>query len=332
MNEQVTHKLPFDLKSIFQIQSADAFEDLALKIFQFQYDNNTVYRQYVDLLGKDISGIKSIKEIPFLPISFFKHHEIKSSTAPTSIIFKSSGTTGQTRSTHHLVDPTIYQLSFIKGFEQFYGAIDDYLILGLLPNYLENENSSLIYMFDHLMQLSRDKESGFFLNDIDRLLEVINRRKNDKKILLIGVSYALLDLVENYQADLSGCIIMETGGMKGRRQEMTKEELHATLSKGLKVESIHSEYGMTELLSQAYSSGDGIFYTPPWMKILLRRYNDPFEIIEEGSGGINVIDLANIWSCSFIETEDLGKYNGDGFSVLGRLDNADLRGCNLLIQ
>lgn len=332
MNVQQVEKLPFNIHEIFNIESESTFLELARQTFEFQYEHNKVYRQYVDLINKKPKVVDQLEDIPFLPISFFKSHEVTCFKTEHPLIFESSGTTGQTRSKHIVLDPTIYQLSFIKGFEYFYGPIDNYLILGLLPSYMENDHSSLIYMVDHLIELSADKDSGFFLNDYNRLLEIIKSRKNDKKILLIGVSYALLDLTEKYQADLSGCLVMETGGMKGRRKELTKVELHQYLSEGLNVDEIHSEYGMTELLSQAYSKGSQLFSPPPWMKILTRQYNDPFSYESDKTGGINVIDLANIYSCSFIATQDLGKLRGNEFEIMGRFDDADLRGCNLLIQ
>ncbi|MCB9225175.1 MAG: acyl transferase [Crocinitomicaceae bacterium] len=332
MNVQLVEQLPFNIHEIFKINSEDQFLDLAIKTFDFQYKNNDIYRKYVDLSGRKPNVISSLEDIPFLPISFFKSHNVTCTEDEKALEFHSSGTTGQVRSRHLVADPTIYQLSFLKGFELFYGPINNYIILGLLPSYMENEHSSLIYMVDHLIQHSNDKDSGFFLNDFEHLLNIIEQRKAEKKILLIGVSYALLDLAEKYQADLSGCIIMETGGMKGKRKELTKPELHKILKKGLNVDHIHSEYGMTELLSQGYSMENQLFQTPPWMKILIRQYNDPFSYASIKSGGINVIDLANIYSCSFIATQDLGKQTPQGFEVLGRFDDADLRGCNLLIQ
>lgn len=332
MNVQDLKKLPFDLYQVFNIQHAEQFLDLAMAVFEYQHTHCAVYREYIELLGKDVNQIKSLQDIPFLPISFFKTHPVRSFEGQAELVFESSGTTGQERSKHYIPDPTIYQFSFLKGFERTYGHVEDYIILGLLPSYMENDQSSLIYMIDHLIHLTKDRDSGFFLNDDQKLLDVIQRRKQDKKILLIGVSYALLDLAEKHNPDLSDCIVMETGGMKGKRTELTKEELHRQLRKGLNVTGIHSEYGMTELLSQAYSKSQGVFETPPWMKILIRKTTDPFEIVNEGSGGINIIDLANIHSCSFIQTEDLGKHKNSGFEVLGRLDNSDLRGCNLLIS
>ena len=332
MNVQDLEKLPFKLHKIFNIQTEEQFLDIALRTFHFQYENCAVYRQYVQLLGRNINDINKLEDIPFMPITFFKTQEVKSFDGAANLLFESSGTTSQERSKHYVLDPTLYQLSFLKGFEMSYGHVEDYIILGLLPSYMDNDNSSLIYMVDHLIQLTNDHDSGFFLNDYDKMLDVIHRRKHEKKILLIGVSYALLDLAEKHNPDLSGCIIMETGGMKGRRKELTKEELHKSLKIGFNVDKIHSEYGMTELLSQAYSKGEEIFNTPPWMKILLRKPTDPFEFVKTGSGGINVIDLANIHSCAFVQTDDLGKKENGGFKILGRFDNTDLRGCNLLVQ
>jgi phenylacetate-coenzyme A ligase PaaK-like adenylate-forming protein len=332
MNVQEVQKLPFDIHEIFKIRSDEEFLELAKKSFAFQYEHNRIYRNYVDLSGKKPSNITALDDIPFLPISFFKTHEVSCASIPDPLIFESSGTTDQKRSKHFVIDPTIYQLSFIKAFEHFYGHPEDYVILALLPSYMDNDQSSLIYMIDQLTELTADSDSGFFLNDYDRLLEVIERKRQHKKVMLIGVSYALLDFAEKYGPDLSDCIVMETGGMKGRRRELTKEELHQELCAGFNVEAIHSEYGMTELLSQAYSFGSGIFQAPSWMRILTRQYNDPYCYVENKSGGINVIDLANIYSCSFIATQDLGRIKNDGFEILGRFDDSDLRGCNLLVQ
>ena len=332
MNAQEVQKLPFDVKKIFQISSDQQFVDYALQIFEFQYDNNPVYQEFVNHLKVNPSEIKQIADIPFLPISFFKTHEVKSTAIEAAVVFESSGTTGQLRSRHFVPDTGLYELSFLKGFEHFYGPIDDYIIMGLLPSYHENEHSSLIYMVDHLINWSAHPASGFFLNDQERLIKTVNRYRKEKKILIIGVSYALLDLAEKFQPDLSDCIVMETGGMKGRRKELTKNELHNKLKEGLSLSSVHSEYGMTELLSQAYSKADGLFNCPPWMRVIIREQSDPLNLISKRSGGINVIDLANIYSCSFIATEDLGKSMEQQFEVLGRFDTADIRGCNLLIQ
>ncbi|MFT4600813.1 MAG: phenylacetate-coenzyme A ligase PaaK-like adenylate-forming protein [Arenicella sp.] len=325
-------QLPFDIKQIFSISSDDQFEEMALAIFKFQYQNNKVYKKYCDLSQRNLEDIKCLADIPFMPISFFKTQDVVCGEDKGEVEFHSSGTTGTTRSKHFVVDPTLYEISFIKAFEIFYGHLEDYLILGLLPSYMENKHSSLIYMIDYLITASKNENSGFFLNDYEKLVQIIEANQDEKKVILFGVSFALIDLAEKYKVDLSNCIIMETGGMKGRRKEMTKEEMHAQLCDALNTEVIHSEYGMTELLSQAYSRGHGLFTTPPWMKILIREYNDPFSYTNKKSGGINVIDLANIFSCSFIETEDLGRMKNDQFEILGRFDTADIRGCNLLIQ
>lgn len=324
----------FDYQEIFGIKSLRQFKELALKVFQYQAENNEVYKKYLFHLGTKVSDIKSIEEIPFLPIEFFKSHEIVTGDKKIAKTFFSSGTTGSIRSKHHITDLKIYEDSFTKAFENQYGSIKDYCFLALLPTYLENESSSLVYMVNHLIKESNHTESGFYLKNTDDLALKLNELEKKKtKVLLIGVSYALIDLAENFPLKLSNTTVMETGGMKGQRKEMTKSELHQFLSLKLKIDTIHSEYGMTELLSQAYSPGQGKFYSPAWMKILIRDSYDPFSYIEKGrSGGINVIDLANINSCSFIETKDIGRINSDGsFEVLGRLDYSDIRGCNLLV-
>ncbi len=322
-----------NIDGIFSISSEGEFEKIAIEIFNFQYLNNNVYKQYCDYLSIQPNEIRQVSEIPFLPISFFKTHSVSCGDVLTSEKeFMSSGTTGMVTSSHYVKDIKIYEQSFIKGFEHFYGKIDDYIVLGLLPSYLEREGSSLIYMVDKLIELSNHSQSGFFLDDYDTLLKVIAEYKSSKKIILLGVSYALLDLVERYNPDLSSCIIMETGGMKGKRKEIPKSELHAILKKGLNVNEIHSEYGMTELLSQGYALSDGKFEIPKWMKVLTREYNDPFSYTTKKSGGLNIIDLANVYSCSFIATQDLGKVFSNHFEVLGRFDNSDIRGCNLLVQ
>lgn len=326
--------MSIDPLSIFQISSQKAFEAKALDVFQFQFETNGVYRSYCDLLYKHPSDIKGIREIPFLPIQFFKTHEVLSSNAPVELSFSSSGTTGTATSKHSVTDLSVYQKSFTQGFQHFYGPIEDYVILALLPNYLEREGSSLVYMVEHFIQKSRHKESGFYLNNHDELFGALQKLKNSsKKVLLIGVSFALLDLVENYELNLPNCIIMETGGMKGRRKELVREELHAILKKGFGVEKIHSEYGMTELLSQAYSKGDGIFECPPWMQVITRDPEDALTLQTNGkTGGINIIDLANLNSCAFIATQDLGRVHDNGnFEIVGRFDASDIRGCNLMV-
>lgn len=324
----------FSVNEIFNITSDDQFYDLALRIFYYQAEKNPVYKEYLFHLGTNLSSVKSIFDIPFLPIEFFKTHKVLTGTSEPQKTFFSSGTTGMAKSNHHIVDLNVYEQSFIKGFELKYGNINDYCILALLPTYLENESSSLVYMVDKLIQLSGNPNSGFYL---DNILELINKLseldKSGQKVMLIGVSYALLDLAEMLSIKLENTIVMETGGMKGKRKELTKTELHQIISSKLGLKTVHSEYGMTELLSQAYSTSNGKFQTPPWMKILIRDTYDPFNILEKGkSGGINIIDLANIYSCSFIETKDLGKINPDDrFEILGRFDYSDVRGCNLLV-
>lgn len=326
------HSLPFEINTIFSIQSQDEFEFKAIEIAKFQYYNNTTYKSYVDLIGKDLSKISSIEQIPFLPISFFKSREVKAFAGKHQIEFHSSGTTGTKRSRHHIYDETIYQMSFLKCFEHFFGNPENYIILGLLPSYHDNEHSSLIYMIDHLIEYSKNQNSGFLLNDFERLISIVDNHSSNKKVIIFGVSYALLDLAEKYGPNLSNCLVLETGGMKGRRKELTKKELHSALKTGLNIETVLSEYGMTELLSQAYSLGNEMYQTPVWMKVLIREQTDPLTFTKQKSGGINVIDLANIYSCSFIATEDLGRVQGDKFEILGRFDQSDIRGCNLLIQ
>jgi phenylacetate-coenzyme A ligase PaaK-like adenylate-forming protein len=307
---------------------------MALKVFRFQYENNLVYREFCDFLKTDVQKIKTIQQIPFLPIQFFKSHEVVSNSNPIQTIFTSSGTTGMVTSKHLVTDVSIYEESYRKGFSQFYGNIEDYVVLALLPSYLEREGSSLIHMVDDLIQLSKHPESGFYLHNYDELIEkIIQLDQSGQNVILIGVTYALLDLIEKHSFQLENTIIMETGGMKGKRKEMIREELHQELCNGFGVKSIHSEYGMTELLSQAYSLGDGIFECPSWMQISIRDTEDALSYIREGkTGGINVIDLANINSCSFIATQDLGKkYSNGSFEVVGRFDHSDIRGCNLMV-
>lgn len=310
------------------------FTKTALSVFEHQFNNNKVYRSFCDLLNVHPSDVTSIDEIPFLPIGFFKTHRVVSSSDTIQETFISSGTTGDITSKHFVTDAELYQKSYTKGFEYFYNAIEDFVVLALLPNYLEREGSSLIYMTNDFIKRSDHKESGFYLDDFDALAKLLsNLDKQGKKILLIGVSFALLDLIESHNFKLQNTIVMETGGMKGRRKELIRDELHAKLKEGFGVREIHSEYGMTELLSQAYSKGNGNFKCPPWMKVLTRDTEDPLTIQKaESTGGVNIIDLANYNSCSFIATQDLGKVFEDGsFEILGRFDNSDIRGCNLLI-
>jgi len=305
-----------------------------LQVFQYQAKNCKVYADFIAGLNIDPASVTTIQQIPFLPIEFFKSRLIVSSTDAVQVTFTSSGTTGITTSSHSVTDISWYEDSFRKAFKLFYGDIETYTILALLPSYLERKDSSLIYMAEDLVKQSNNPDSGFYLYNYDELAAQINKQQKAKKqTLLIGVTFALLDFVEQYTINFPELIVMETGGMKGRRKEMIREELHDTLCKGFGVNTIHSEYGMTELLSQAYSKGSGLFNCPPWMHIIIRDTNDPMSIVTNGkAGGINVIDLANINSCSFIATQDLGKiYEDNSFEVLGRFDNADIRGCNLLI-
>ncbi|WP_291867972.1 acyl transferase [Maribacter sp.] len=323
-----------DAQKIFKIKTKAEFNALTLQIFEHQFKTNSVYKEFCQHLGKNPLNIKNTDEIPFIPIDFFKSKTILSNAKTADIIFTSSGTTGSVTSKHYVSDINLYEESYINAFRHFYGKEEDYCVLALLPSYLERQGSSLIYMVNDLINRSSHPESGFFLKDTDTLIATLKKLEAAKtKTLLIGVSFALLDLVDETELNLKNTIVMETGGMKGRRKEMIREELHDTLKKGFGVSKIHSEYGMTELLSQAYSKGNGIFHCPPWMKVLTRDTEDPLTLQEYGkTGGINVIDLANINSCSFIATQDLGKiYEDDSFEILGRFDHSDIRGCNLLV-
>ena len=318
---------------IFTISNQKQFDKIALKVFRFQYENNEVYREFCDFLKTDVQKVKSIEQIPFLPIQFFKSHSVVSTTNPIQTTFTSSGTTGMITSKHLVTDVSIYEESYRKGFSQFYGNIEDYAILALLPSYLEREGSSLIHMVDDLIQLSNHPESGFYLHNYDELIaKLLQLDQTEQNVILIGVTYALLDLVEKHSFQLENTIIMETGGMKGKRKEMIREELHQQLCNGFGVNTIHSEYGMTELLSQAYSIKEGVFKCPPWMKVMVAEEEDPTAIKEIGRGVLHIIDLTNIYSCSFIATEDIGEVFEDGsFTVLGRLDASARRGCSLLV-
>lgn len=327
--------LPFDIQTIFDINSDKEFNEKTLEIFHWQAKNIPIYEEYISSLEINPEDINRVEQIPFLPIQFFKSREVIAKGKTPETIFKSSGTTETGRSQHLVADLNIYSNSFTKGFEQAYGEIQSTCIIALLPNYQEQGNSSLIYMIDSLIEQSSNSKSGFYLNEKNAVLEVLSELKNSNtKTILIGVTYALMDFVEKQKMDFSNLVVMETGGMKGRRKEIVRDELHQILSNGFGVPKIHSEYGMTELLSQAYSKGDGIFDTPPWMKILTREISDPLAICKENkTGGVNVIDLANIYSCSFIGTQDLGRTLGNNqFEIIGRFDNSDTRGCNLMIQ
>jgi hypothetical protein len=310
----------------------EGFTGLALEIFRYQYENNALYRSYVNALGVKVHTVTGPEQIPFLPIRFFKSHEIKTGSFVAEMVFESSGTTGLVNSRHFIKDLRWYDRVFTRAFELFYGATEEYCILGLLPSYLERKNSSLVYMVDRLMSKSHSFQSSFYLYDFDRLAEVLfELETNRTKTLLIGVSFALLDFSERKKMALKNTVVMETGGMKGKRDELIREEMHTLLKEALGVPVIHSEYGMTELLSQAYSSGNGLFRCPPWMRVLVRDEEDPLSVNPTGAGAINIIDLANIHSCCFIATDDMGKiYPNGSFEVLGRLDGTDLRGCSLL--
>ena len=321
--------------AVFNIQNQSDFKTCALQVFRHQFKNNAVYRSFCDLLYIHSSDVKEVEEIPFLPIQFFKSHAVLSSTQAVKETFTSSGTTGSSVSKHMVTDLSWYTKSYTKGFEYFYGPIEEYTVLGLLPNYLERDGSSLIYMVDDFIKKSNKPASGFYLNNLTELSKtLIALDKKGEKVLLIGVTFALLDLIERQQFKLQNTIIMETGGMKGRRKEIIRNELHEILCAGFGVSKIHSEYGMTELLSQGYSSGDGVFDCPPWMKILARDTEDALTMVGTNkTGGLNVIDLANYNSCSFIATQDLGKVDNNGsFEVLGRFDHSDIRGCNLMVM
>lgn len=322
-------------EQIFGINDEESFQKTTLQVFQYEAANCDVYKSFIAGLKVDPGAVKSLEDIPFLPVEFFKAHHVVSSTEPDDVMFTSSGTTGMITGSHHVTDVTWYQESFRKAFGLFYGDIKNYTVLALLPAYLEREGSSLIYMAQDMITQSQNADSGFYLYNHQELYETLMKQKvADKPTLLIGVTFALLDFVEQYRIDFPQLIVMETGGMKGRRKEMIREELHNILCAGFGVSSIHSEYGMTELLSQAYSKGRGIFNCPPWMRITTRDTNDPLTLTEQGkTGGVNIIDLANINSCSFIATQDLGKVYSDGsFEILGRFDNSDIRGCNLLVS
>jgi len=321
-------------QDIFTISSQKQFEKLALKIFRYQYENNLVYQDFCDFLNTDVHKVKSLQKIPFLPIAFFKSHNVISNKDVIQETFTSSGTTGVITSKHLVTDISLYEQSYRTAFSEFYGNIEDYTVLALLPSYLERSGSSLIHMVKDLIELSNNEHSGFYLHNYDELIsKLIELDNSGQNVILIGVTYALLDLIEKQNFQLKNTIIMETGGMKGKRKEIIREELHEILLKGFGVSSIHSEYGMTELLSQAYSLGNGIFECPSWMQILIRDTEDALTYVDLGkNGGVNVIDLANVNSCSFIATQDLGKkYPNNSFEILGRFDNSDIRGCNLMV-
>ena len=318
---------------IFKISTSEEFDAIAIEIFRYQYRYTKVYRDYCGLLHISETSVKQLTDIPFLPIQFFKEQIVLAENTKAEMIFTSSGTTGSVPSKHYVAKLPLYETSFTEAFKLQYGNIDEYTLLALLPSYLDREGSSLVYMVDQLIRQSKSQHSGFYLSDMSALVEkLLFLEKQQRKVILIGVSYALLDLLELHKFHLKNTIIMETGGMKGRRKELIKDELHTMLKDGFGVEMIHSEYGMTELLSQAYSKGNGLFTCPPWMKILTRDPEDALSLITEKTGGINVIDLANLHSCSFIATQDLGKIHANqSFEILGRFDTSDIRGCNLMV-
>ncbi|MFT4521128.1 MAG: hypothetical protein ACI8ZN_000052 [Bacteroidia bacterium] len=329
-------KLPIDINQIFSVENHQ-FNELALKIFHFQAEQNEVYKTYLTHLQIKPRDVRNVSEIPFLPIDFFKTHSIHSVPIPASTpFFQSSSTTKTGVSTHYMPKSEIYRQSFATSFHQCFGNPADYCIVALLPNYLEQQHSSLVYMVSHLIEQSLDPDSGFFLHNTDKLIEAIRAKLHQKKkVLLWGVTYALLDLAQTKPfKNLENLTIIETGGMKGRRREMVRNEVHELLKLGFGVDQIGSEYGMTELFSQAYSQSNGFFTCPPWMRVQLRNIDDPFSTVTAGkSGGINVIDLANLTSCSFISTSDIGRmHKDDKFEILGRFDHSDVRGCNLLVQ
>jgi phenylacetate-coenzyme A ligase PaaK-like adenylate-forming protein len=320
------------VNNIFSV-TPECFTRHALKVFNYQYTHNQVYQDWVKAFGVNPSSIQSINDIPYLPVSFFKSHNVVSGKFEPQVVFESSGTTQNVNSRHQIKDIDLYRRSFIEGFEKFYGNINNWCIVALLPSYLERTGSSLVMMVDELIKLSAHDNSGFYLYDFQRLASTLQELENRKqKTLLMGVTFALLDFAEQFPMQLRFTTVMETGGMKGRRKEMIRQEVHSVLSEKLGVELVHSEYGMTELLSQGYSSGEGVFRTVPWMKILLRDEDDPLSIKQKGRGLINVIDLANIYSCSFLATDDVGTLYSDGsFEVLGRFDDSDIRGCSLMV-
>lgn len=319
-------------EEIFSISNELDFEKTALKVFRFQAENNLVYNNFIKHLNLNLLEISSIEKIPFLPIRFFKEFEIVSGKNSVEKIFTSSGTTGSLTSKHFVTDLSFYFESLKHSFRYFYGDFQDYTIFALLPSYLEREGSSLIDMVEYWMEKSG--KGGFYLYNHEELFQnLVEHEKSGRKAILIGVSFALLDFVEKFQLNLKNTIVMETGGMKGWKEEITREELHKILKKGFGLDEIHSEYGMTELLSQAYSKGNSRFETPNWMKVLIRDTEDPLSFLStDKTGGVNVIDLANLNSCSFIATDDLGKIHADdSFEILGRFDHSDVRGCNLMV-
>ncbi len=319
---------------IFSAGDKASFDELALEVFAFQYHHNDLYKRFCLGLGRGPGVVREVSDIPFLPIECFKLHRLVSFSGEPELVFSSSGTTGSLHSRHYVASEHMYSRSFSKGFRYFYGDPSRYCLLALLPGYMERKDSSLVHMVNGLMQQGTHPHSGFYLNDLSGLANKLELLvQSGQEILLLGVSFALMDLADLYPMPLKNTIVMETGGMKGQRPELVRDALHEHLKKAFGLNAIHSEYGMTELLSQAYSKGDGLFSCPPWMRVLIRESNDPLSYAAEGrEGGINVIDLANLYSCSFIATQDLGRMHaGNRFEVLGRFDNSDTRGCNLMV-
>lgn len=322
------------VKKIFAVTGDNDFTAAALEVFHYQAASNPVYKRWISELGVNPAAVNNLHDIPFMPVSFFRDHRVICDNREVELSFSSSGTTGMKRSTHLVADAEIYRYSCTRGFSKFYGPAEDYHILALLPSYLERKDSSLVYMVEILMNEGGSRRGGFYLNDYEALRGSVEQLQAEgEKIILLGVSFALLDFAEQGGAELGGQVVMETGGMKGRKKEITREELHGRLKEGFGTDAVHSEYGMTELLSQAYSKGEGLFSCPPWMRVLIRDPHDPFAYADTGvTGAINIIDLANIYSCSFIATSDLGRLYKDGrFEVSGRFDNSDMRGCSLLV-
>ncbi len=323
-------------QTVFTVNNCATFKESALDVFHYQYQHNAIYQRFCNSIGKHPYHVKHITDIPFLPVSLFKTHAICTTEFEPKLVFESSGTTGAATSRHLVKEPSIYEKSFLQTFETFYGPVADYCILGLLPSYMERSQSSLVYMVNELIKRSRHPLSSFYLNDYAKLADTLKTVESQgKKTLLIGVTYALLDFAAACPMPLLHTIVMETGGMKGRKTELVRSEVHTILKNAFTLQAVHSEYGMTELLSQAYAFENGRFHTPAWMKVLIRQEDDPLEVSvatqKPISGGINIIDLANIYSCSFIAIEDLGRLYNDGtFEVLGRIDNTDIRGCSLL--
>lgn len=320
-------------EDIFNITTDQEFELVALQVFKYQYSHCAVYREFCDYLAKTPASVKQLSDVPFLPIELFRSHRVLSDQKQPEVVFGSSGTTGSITSKHYVANLELYKQSFVKGFEAVYGTVSKLAVIGLLPSYLERDDSSLVFMVDRLIQASGHPLSGFYLDDYQGLDKTLRQlEQSQQPFVLFGVTFALLDFIESYPQQLHYGSVIETGGMKGMRKELIREELHALLSKGFGLQNIHSEYGMTELLSQAYSTAHGIFHCPPWMRVLTRELNDPLQLVKGKTGGVSIIDLANLYSCSFIATQDLGKQiSAHSFEILGRFDHSDLRGCNLMV-